>query len=121
MYRGKIKILIKGLDRWFSGSRAYIANEIYQRNIGKNVRLFDEFKGHNKIKRVDLYKKSKERSPGFLFQVPCISNCRNRSTWSLDSFRSTHILTNSDKSLPISLFRDPYILYMQRTSDSHRK
>lgn len=60
-YHGKIKILIKGIDKWFSPSREYIADEIHKNNKNKNVQLYDEFKVNNEIKRDKLFKGSKYR------------------------------------------------------------
>lgn len=55
---GKIKILVKGINRWFSPDREFIAKEIYKNNKYKNVQLYDEFKVGNQIESVDIYKNS---------------------------------------------------------------
>jgi len=55
-YNGRIKILIGGIDKWFSRKRKYIATEIYFANTHNNVEMFDSFKMGKTIKIIDLYK-----------------------------------------------------------------
>ena len=51
-YQG-IKILIKGIDRWFSPKREYITKELMRSN--PILKSFDEFIQGKEYKRVDLY------------------------------------------------------------------
>lgn len=55
-YHGKIKILIKGIDKWFSPNRKYIADQIFYQNENNNVQLFESFKNVNEVERKKLFK-----------------------------------------------------------------
>ena len=48
-----IEILIKGIDKWFSPKREYIAKELMRSN--PLLKSFDEFIQGKEYKRVDLY------------------------------------------------------------------